>query len=362
MKYLADYIHAKGMKIGIYSSAGKTTCAGYPASFGREQIDAIHYAEWGIDYLKYDGCGEKEGVDDITLYRRMRDALKGTGRPILYNICRFYAGDSHLWGDTVGNMWRTGGDIVTYIGQNPAVTWKNWFDVLTGQLLGKERFAGPGHWNDPDNVIVGYPRNNLQSMAEQRSQFSIWAIEAAPLILACDVRKVGPDIKTILLNRDVIAVNQDSLGRAGSRVRFDQTGGRKVHIFVKQMKDSSRAVVLFNENQSTSAATLTWKDLGWSAGAVADVRDLWKHEAMGPAKDSITVSVAGHDAIMLRLTPTPRTAARWSARATTGAAATRVRVAVSLRDGVTIVRSRPVAGGTGTAQMQFDPHGRLQRR
>jgi len=198
MKFLADYLHDRGLKLGIYSSAGATTCAGYPGSYNHEEKDAKTYVGWGIDYLKYDACGKKDGHSDKELFTRMSNALKATGRPILFNLCIFYSDITHLWGGALGNTWRTGGDIVKFIEKNPAVTYDNWYSTLETQVLGKEKFAGPGHWNDPDNLIVGYARNNKQSFAEQQAQFSFWSLLVAPLFLGNDVRNMPEEIKNII--------------------------------------------------------------------------------------------------------------------------------------------------------------------
>ena len=220
MKYLADYVHSKGLKIGIYSSNGKTTCAGYPGSYNHEELDAKTYAEWGIDYLKYDACGDKEGHSHKELHTKMSNALKSIGRRIMFEICIFSSGETHLWGAEIADLWRTGGDIVSFIEKNPVVTYHNWYKNLT-QVLGKESYAGNGHWNDPDNLIVDYPRNNKQTFEEQKAQFSLWSIIAAPLILGNDVRNMSLETKSILLNKEVLAIDKDKAGKPGTRIKTD---------------------------------------------------------------------------------------------------------------------------------------------
>jgi len=257
MKFLADYLHARGLKLGVYSSAGATTCAGYPGSYDHEEIDAKTYAEWGVDYIKYDACGKKGGHTDKELFSRMAKALTSTGRPIIFNICIFYSPDTHLWGASIGNTWRTGEDIVKFIEKNPDVTYENWYNTLQTQVLGKEKYAGPGHWNDPDNLIVGYARNNKQTLDEQRAQFSFWALLAAPLFLGNDVRNMSPEIKAIVTNAEVIRINQDKDGKQGSRV----VSSTDYEVCMKLLSDGSKAMILFNKSNAKKTIKLNWSDI-----------------------------------------------------------------------------------------------------
>jgi alpha-galactosidase len=295
MKYLADYVHARGLKIGIYSSNGMKTCAGYPGSYNHEEADAQTYATWGIDYLKYDACGEKENHTDRELHTRMSKALQATGRPIMFEICIFSSGTTHLWGAEIADMWRTGGDIVKFIERTPEVTYKNWYTNLN-QVVGKENYAGNGHWNDPDNLIVDYPRNNKQTYEEQKAQFSLWAVVSAPLILGNDVRSMSAATKDILLNKEIIAVDQDAATKPGSRVLSDD----KREIWVKQLKDGSKAVVLFNKEDTETTLTLNFKDIG--AAQKVKIRDLWAHANNGTFNGSYSAKVAPHGVSMIRLT------------------------------------------------------------
>ncbi len=295
MKYLADYLHARGLKLGIYSSAGATTCAKYPGSYNHEEIDAKTYAEWGIDYLKYDACGNKEGHSDKELFTRMGNALKATGRPILFNLCIFYSDTTHLWGRGLGNTWRTGGDIVKHIERNPDVTYKNWYETLQTQVLGKENYAAPGHWNDPDNLIIGYARNNQQTLEEQKAQFSFWALLSAPLFLGNDVRNMPQDIKKIITNKEVIAINQDKDGKQGTRIM--NTG--EYEVWKKNLSDGSKVLILFNKTDAASNIKIAWKDVG-EKGKLK-VRDLWKQEDIGSFKKQYAAIVQPHGVVMIRI-------------------------------------------------------------
>jgi alpha-galactosidase len=294
MKFLGDYLHARGLKLGSYSSAGSQTCEGYPGSYNHEEIDASTYAEWGVDYLKYDACGEKGDHSDKELYYKMSKALKETGRPILYEVCIFYSNDTHLWGAEIADMWRTGGDIVKYIKTNPEVTCKNWYENLN-QVIGKEDYAGNGHWNDPDNLIVGYPRNNKQTFEEQKAQFSFWCLIAAPLLLSVDVRNITPEIKSIILNNEVIAISQDKAGIQGKRIKSDDNH----EVWIKNLNDGSKAIILFNKKEESSEVTFSLTDINETGKYM--VRDLWEHANKGMITDSYSSIAAPHGVVMVKI-------------------------------------------------------------
>jgi len=294
MKYLGDYLHERGLKLGIYSSAGTETCEKYPGSFGHEEIDAQTYAEWGVDYLKYDACGEKEGYSDKELYIKMSKALKATGRPILYEVCIFYSDTNHLWAGEVGDMWRTGGDIVKYIKTTPEVTWQNWYENLN-QVAGKEDYAGNGNWNDPDNIIVGYPRNNKQTYEEQKAQFSFWSLIAAPMLLCADVRNLTPEIESIILNEEVIAISQDKAGIQGKRIKSDDDH----EVWARNLEDGSKAVILFNKKDTDSELSFSLSDIH-ETGRFR-VRDLWEHADKGIISDSYSSVAAPHGVVMIKI-------------------------------------------------------------
>jgi alpha-galactosidase len=292
IKALADYVHSKGLKFGIYSDAGTKTCAGRPGGRGHEYQDALQYAAWGVDYLKYDWCNT--GTQNaLATYATMRDALKSAGRPIVFSLCEWGTNKPWLWAKDVGNLWRTTGDI--------SDCWEckkdqlNWTQILDLQV-GLETYAGPGHWNDPDMLEVG---NGGMTTTEYRSHFSLWCLLAAPLMAGNDLKNMSPEIKEILTNREVIAVNQDPLGMQGRRVR--KYGDSEV--WAKQMKDGSRAIVLLNRGDSDSEISVSWEDLGYPAHLSAAVRDLWAKKDLGKSTATFAAKVPSHAVLMLRVTP-----------------------------------------------------------
>jgi alpha-galactosidase len=299
IKALADYVHSKGLKFGIYSDAGKQTCAGRPGSQGHEFQDAIQYARWGVDYLKYDWC-HTDTRNAQEAYTTMRDALAATGRPIVFSMCEWGTSKPWQWAQSVGNLWRTTGDINDH--------WegkKKWPDGgccslgmldIVDMQVGLEGAAGPGHWNDPDMLEVG---NGGMTTLEYRSHFSLWAMLAAPLIAGNDLRSMSPEIKAILTNKEVIAINQDPLGSQGRRVRKD---GDK-EIWVKQLKDGSRAVILFNRSAAETEISMNWTDLGYPEHLSASVRDLWAGKDLGKVTGKYLAKVASHETVVLRVTP-----------------------------------------------------------
>ncbi|MFE9192879.1 ricin-type beta-trefoil lectin domain protein [Micromonospora sp. NPDC007208] len=280
MKSLADYVHGKGLKLGIYSSAGLTTCAGYPASLNNEQRDANLWASWGIDYLKYDNCGDTQGRSGQQRYTAMRDALARTGRPILFAICNWGNDDVGSWGPATGNSWRTTGDIAG-----------NWGSVM-GILDAQPRWAAsarPGAWNDPDMLEVG---NGLTD-TESRAHFSLWSLLNAPLIAGNDLRSMSATTRSILTNTEVIAVNQDWGGRQGNKI--SDSGDQEV--WLKPMANGAAAVVLLNRGGGTATVSTTASALGLGSASSYSVRDLWAHTtaSSGP---TISASVPSHGAAM----------------------------------------------------------------
>ncbi|MER5303517.1 NPCBM/NEW2 domain-containing protein [Streptomyces lasiicapitis] len=289
IKAVADYVHSKGLKLGIYTSAGTKTCntAGFPGGLGHERSDAQQFADWGVDYLKYDNCNN-QGVDAKKRYIAMRDALKAasetTGRPIVYSICEWGENKPWEWAADVGHLWRTTGDISD-----------NWGSMLSimKQNLPLAQHAGPGRWNDPDMLEVG---NGGMTATEYRTHFSMWSIMAAPLLIGSDLRKVSPETFDILGNKEVIAVDQDPLGKQGHVV--SSTGGRWV--VAKEMKDGSRAVALFNETGSAQTISTTARAVGLPAADGYTLRDLWKHESYNVA-DTISATVPAHGTVLVRV-------------------------------------------------------------
>src|SRR3954454_23555494 len=212
IKGTADYVHSLGLKLGIYEDAGTLTCAGYPGSYGHEATDAQDFADWGVDYLKYDNCNQVPGTADtqqeyIDRYSRMRDALKATGRNIVYSLCEWGAQSPWEWGASVGHLWRTTGDI-----SDNYASMESRFELNAPLTVA----AGPGHWNDPDMLEVG---NGGMTDAEYRSHFSLWSVMAAPLLIGADIRGASTATLAILKNTDVIAVDQDSKGVQGKRIK-----------------------------------------------------------------------------------------------------------------------------------------------
>jgi alpha-galactosidase len=300
IKALGDYIHSLGLKFGIYSDAGSKTCAGRPGSLGHEFQDAQQYAAWGVDYLKYDWCNTTT-QDAKASYALMRQALNATGRPIVFSICEWGKAQPWLWGAEVGgNLWRMSGDI-----QDRWEGKKNWapgdccnygVTAILDQEAEIYSYGGPGHWNDPDMLEVG---NGGMTDTEYRSHFSFWALLAAPLIAGNDLRSMRPEIKEILTNKEVIAVNQDPLGIQGNRVRKD---GEK-EVWVKQLKDGSRAVILFNRGATEDNVGFSWEDIGYSHHLSATVRDLWRHNESANVKGEFSASVASHGVVMVTVRP-----------------------------------------------------------
>jgi alpha-galactosidase len=300
MKALADYVHSKGLKIGIYSSPGPKTCAGYEASYGHEEQDAQLYASWGIDYLKYDLCSfigavmEKQAPNDkaaqmrlmIAAYDKMDKALKATGRPIVLSLCQYGWDAVWEWAPGIGgNLWRTTGDITP--------RWDRIYAIVS-QQSGLESYAGPGHWNDPDMLEVG---NGKLSLAENRSHFSWWALLAAPLLAGNDLPNMKPEIKAILTNRDVVAIDQDALGKQGRHAYSDG----EVEVWVRELKGGGLAVGVFNvgsDRYSTHPFHLDLGKLGLH-GAQAG-RDLWTGKAM-TLTDNEAIELGSHDVFLVRV-------------------------------------------------------------
>jgi len=303
MKALADYVHAKGLKFGIYSDAGAKTCGGRPGSRGREYQDAFTYAQWGVDYLKYDWCNT-DGLSAQGAYTTMRDALFATGRPIVFSLCEWGNNKPWEWGKTVGHLWRTTGDIFNCFDcVKDHGSWKAW-GVL--QILDMQKdlrnHAGPDHWNDPDMMEVG----NGMSENEDRAHFSLWSMLAAPLIAGNDLRKMGPQTREILTNKEVIAVNQDQLGIQG----FKYATRESVEIWLKPLHGGDWAVCFLNRGTKPQRI-----EMDWNAVPIKDdfskrelnarrnpyeIRDLWSHKR-STTKEPYKVIVPAHDVVMLRL-------------------------------------------------------------
>lgn len=293
IKALADYIHQRGLKFGLYSSAGTSTCEplkedrGFPGGLGHEKQDAETFASWGVDYLKYDNCNNQK-IDARQRYTAMAEALRATGRPIFYAVCEWGENKPWLWAGNPpvdAGSWRTTEDIRD--------TYASMLKIFKENVV-LNSYARPGHWNDPDMLEVG---NGGMTDTEYRSHFSLWSIMAAPLLIGTDLRTIKPDALKILLNKDVIAVDQDPLGVQGKQV--SDAGG--IHVIVKPLKDGSEAVAVFNENNVAHNVSVNAADIGLKNGTAYRSRDLWAHtDTTGDG--SIRVDLPAHATVMYRIT------------------------------------------------------------
>jgi len=289
---LADYIHEKGLKFGLYSSAGTSTCEplqenrGFPGGLGHEKEDAKTFASWHVDYLKYDNCNNQK-VDARKRYTAMAEALRNSGRQIFFSMCEWGENKPWLWAgkDPVdAGSWRTTGDI--------SDNYASMLKIFKENVV-LDQYARLGHWNDPDMLEVG---NGGMTDVEYRSHFSLWSIMAAPLLIGTDLRTIKPEALKILLNKDVIAIDQDPLGVQGKQVR--DAGG--IHVIVKPLKDGGRAVAVFNEGDKAQAVTVPATEIGLKAGGSYTMRDLWAHtEAKGDG--SIKTTLEPHATVMYRI-------------------------------------------------------------
>jgi alpha-galactosidase len=293
IKAVADYVHGKGLKLGIYEDAGTATCAGYPGSLGHEKQDAASFASWGVDYLKYDNCnnaGSSTTQQYIDRYAAMRDALAATGRPILYSLCEWGVNQPWTWGPQVGNSWRTTGDISDGYGSMLSIFQQNvWLYP----------YSGPGAWNDPDMLEVG---NGHMTTAEYRSEFSLWAAMNAPLIAGTDLRHISAADLATYTNTDVIAVDQDPLAKQAVPVPVggNPAGDNGLWVLSKPLAGGDRAVVLFNSTGSTATISATAAEVGLPKASDYQLRDLWSHTATETA-GAITASVPAHGSVMYRV-------------------------------------------------------------
>lgn len=299
MKALADYVHSLGLKLGIYSSPGPKTCAGYEGSYQHEELDAQQWAAWGIDLVKYDWCSYGDIAKDDSLeelqkpYKIMRAALDGCGRDIVYSLCQYGMGKVSEWGAQVGgNYWRTTGDITD--------TWASLSGIGFGQN-GLEQWAGPGHWNDPDMLIVGKVgwgpslHDTRLTPHEQVTHITLWSLLASPLLVGCDLSQLDEFTLAVLTNPEVLEVNQDPLGRQARRV----AEGDQVEAWARPLADGSTAVGLFNRGRAEAPVTVKWSDLGLSGKQT--VRNLWLRKDEGVHEGSFTAGVPRHGAVMLRV-------------------------------------------------------------
>ena len=288
MKALSDYVHSKGLKIGLYSSPGPKTCANFEGSFQHEEQDAKQYADWGFDYLKYDWCSGSRVYDYHSMqavYAKMGQALLNSGRPIVFSLCQYGVLKGPQWGAQVGgNLWRTTGDIRD--------TWESMSHIGFDLQADLAPYAGPGHWNDPDMLEIG---NGGMTNTEYRTHMSLWSLLAAPLLAGNDLRDISPEISEILLNKEVIAVDQDPLGRQAKRT----SKAGDLEVWARPLSDGGHAVGLFNRGTSTAKVTARFADLG--INGKCKVRDLWAHADRGTTADAFTAEVPSHGVVLVKL-------------------------------------------------------------
>lgn len=296
IKALADYIHSLGMKLGIYSDAAPLTCAGYTASLNFEEQDAATFASWGIDYLKYDYCNApSDSATAKARYKKMADALRKTQRDIVFSVCEWGQRQPWNWAANAGGqLWRTTYDVRD--------SWKSLTSILD---INAELFpyAGPGYWNDPDMLIVGLrgnkgPAGDLGGTGcndvEYQSNMSLWSMMASPLIATNDLRNMNETTKNILLNEELIAVNQDALGKQAERkIKNDAW-----NVFVKPLSNGDYAIAILNRRETTQKFAIDFKELGLDSKY--EVRDLWQHKNLGKSK-SWKGEIQGHETVVLRL-------------------------------------------------------------
>ncbi|GAA0140249.1 galactosidase [Lithospermum erythrorhizon] len=287
IKALADYVHSKGLKLGIYSDAGSQTCSKtMPGSLGYEEQDAKTFASWGVDYLKYDNCNN-QNISPKDRYPKMSQALLNSGRAIFFSLCEWGQDDPATWAKSIGNSWRTTGDIED-----------NWESMTSRADLNDKwaAYAGPGGWNDPDMLEVG---NGGMTTEEYRSHFSIWALAKAPLLIGCDVRSMNNVTYQLLSNKEVIAVSQDKLGVQGKKIKSD--GG--LEVWAGPLSRNRKVVVLWNRSSYKAKIIAYWSDLGLNSTTTVRARDLWAKSTQRSVKGEISRDVESHDCKMYILTP-----------------------------------------------------------
>jgi alpha-galactosidase len=307
MKALTDYIHGKGLKAGIYTSPGPLTCAGHEGTYQHEELDAQQFADWGFDFLKYDWCSygniakNPNSQDPQRPYRQMGYILHHQKRDIVLNLCQYGMGNVWEWGKEVGgHSWRTAGDLGQTFEGIPAGIFRDGFDVYSHNQLHK--FGGPGGWNDPDYLLLGYLSNWKGQTArtplspnEQYTHVSLWCLVAAPLIFSGDMTRLDDFTLSLLSNDEVLEVDQDPLGKPGLRVSMDGTH----EVWLKEMEDGSKAVGLFNRGESAAEVTARWVDLGITGPWM--VRDLWRQQDLLVCNTEFKATVPRHGVVLVRL-------------------------------------------------------------
>lgn len=300
MNALTDYVHSKGLKVGIYSSPGPKTCGGFEGSYKHEQQDANTWAKWGIDYIKYDWCSygdvaTGDGVEKmIKPYRVLGEALSNVDRDIFFSLCQYGMGDVWEWGkDIYGNCWRTTGDIND--------SWGSLKSIAFGHTDNREKYAGPGHWNDPDMLVVGkvgwgpsiHPTRLTPN--EQLTHISMWCLVSAPLLIGCDMSQMDKFTVDLLSNDEVLDINQDPLGKSANRRAKDGM----LEVWARPLWDGTTAVGLFNTGAQATKVTAKWSDIGVTGAQ--PVRDLWQHKSLGTAKNAFSAQVPPHGVVLVKI-------------------------------------------------------------
>lgn len=301
MKALADYIHSRGLKFGIYSCAGSMTCQQRPGSRGYQFQDALQYAEWNVDYLKYDWC-LNEGQNAEAAYKTMSDALKACGRPIVFSICEWGSNEPWKWAKGIGHLWRTTADI-----QDCFDCVSNWGGIGVLQILdiqvGLEKYAGPGHWNDPDMLEVG---NGGMTYSEYRAHFSLWCMLAAPLMAGNDLRNMDEETRQILTRKEVIKINQDTLGIQA----FKYLALGDLEVWVKPLENGEAAFCFLNRGDQTADLDFDWhkfgiyhrslKKSGFSLSREYRIIDLWDGKNLGTTSQNLVAKIRPHDVLLIK--------------------------------------------------------------
>jgi alpha-galactosidase len=296
IKPLADYVHGKGLKFGLYSDAGSATCGGRPGSAGREYQDARQYAKWGVDYLKYDWCytGPRNAEAAYTI---MAKALRESGRDIVLSICEWGTNRPEQWAPKLGHLWRTTGDI--FDGWEGKQGCSHGMTNILDMQAELWSYSGPNQWNDPDMLEVG---NGGMSSTEYEAHFSLWAMLAAPLVAGNDLSKMDGDTLRILGNQDVIAVDQDAAGKQARRIWKEGD----LEIWARPLQGGEHAVLLFNRGRAAAEMKVTWQQLNLPAAWKVDVKDLWSKKVVHGVVGSVARTVASHGVVMVRVTPALR--------------------------------------------------------
>jgi len=295
------------LKAGIYTSPGPTTCGGHVGAFEHEELDARRFAEWGFDFLKYDWCSYGDKAKDNSVaelqkpYRLISSILRRQDRDIVLNLCQYGMGNVWTWGKEVGGQsWRTAGDLGGSFEGIPVALFRDGFDVYTKNELHK--FAGPGGWNDPDYLLLGYLSNWKAQTAltpltpnEQYSHVSLWSLVAAPLIFSGDITRLDAFTLGLLCNDEVIEVDQDSLGKPGRRVSLDDTQ----EVWARDLENGAKAIGLFNRGEMPATVTVKWADLGLNGNQTA--RDLWRQKDLGQFQDEFKATVPRHGVVLVRI-------------------------------------------------------------